>query len=108
MKKRSYLAAIVLFSASVQSQDSVITAREAVDMAVEQNLRVKIVRSDRDIADINNNWGNAGRWPTVTAGVSNTEALTNLNQVLANGSEINRNGVTNNNLNANLNFNWRI
>ncbi len=108
MKKRSLLAAIVLFSASAQSQDSVITAREAVDMAVEQNLRVKIVRSDRDIADINNNWGNAGRWPTITAGVSNTEALTNLNQVLANGSEINRNGVTNNNLNANLNFNWRI
>lgn len=108
MKKRKYLVSLLLFPICSLAQDSVITAREAVDMAVEQNLRVKIVRSDLDIADINNNWGNAGRWPTLTAGISNTEALTNLNQELANGSEINRNGVSTNNLNANLNFSWRI
>jgi outer membrane protein TolC len=85
-----------------------MTARDAVDIALQHNLRIQIAQSDQDIARINNNWGNAGKWPTVTAGIGNTEALTNLNQKLSNGSEIIRNGVTNNILNANISANWRI
>jgi outer membrane protein TolC len=90
------------------AQDSLMTAREAVDIALQNNLRIQIAKSDQDIARINNNWGNAGKWPTVTAGIGNTEALTNLNQKLSNGSEIIRNGVTNNILTANVSANWRI
>ena len=93
---------------SSQAQDSLMTARDAVDIALQHNLRIQIAQSDQDIARINNNWGNAGKWPTVTAGIGNTEALTNLNQKLSNGSEIMRNGVTNNILNANISANWRI
>jgi len=93
---------------SSQAQDSLMTARDAVDIALQHNLRIQIAQSDQDIARINNNWGNAGKWPTVTAGIGNTEALTNLNQKLSNGSEIIRNGVTNNILNANISANWRI
>jgi outer membrane protein TolC len=85
-----------------------MTARDAVDIALQHNLRIQIAQSDQDIARINNNWGNAGKWPTLTAGIGNTEALTNLNQKLSNGSEIIRNGVTNNILNANISANWRI
>ena len=93
---------------SSQAQDSLMTARDAVDIALQHNLRIQIAQSDQDIARINNNWGNAGKWPTLTAGIGNTEALTNLNQKLSNGSEIIRNGVTNNILNANISANWRI
>lgn len=107
--KISLLFASVLIAASPGfAQDSLLSAREAVNAAVEQNLQVKIVRGDQEIAAINNNWGNAGRWPTVTAGLSNTEALTNLNQQLSNGTEIIRNGATNNILNANITGNWRV
>ena len=91
-----------------KAQDSLMTAREAVDIALQNNLRIQIAKTDQDIARINNNWGNAGKWPTVTAGIGNTEALTNLNQKLSNGSEIIRNGVTNNILTANVSANWRI
>jgi outer membrane protein TolC len=99
---------LLLLPAWTQAQDSVLSAREAVDIALQNNLRIQIAKDDQDIARINNNWGNAGKWPVVTAGIGNTESLTNLNQVLANGSEIKRNGVTNNILAANLNANWRI
>lgn len=91
-----------------KAQDSLMTAREAVDIALQNNLRIQIAKTDQDIARINNNWGNAGKWPTVTAGIGNTEALTNLNQKFSNGSEIIRNGVTNNILSANVSANWRI
>jgi outer membrane protein TolC len=106
--KRKLLFWCVLIVSQGRSQDSLLTARQAVDIAVEKNLNIEIVRGDREIATINNNWGNAGRWPTVTAGLANTLALTNLNQQLSNGTEINRNGATNNIVNANLSANWRV
>jgi outer membrane protein TolC len=112
MKKREWLLALpcllMIAVSEVKGQDSVFSAREAVDLALQQNLGIQIAMSEVDIARVNNNWGNAGKWPTVTAGLGNTEALTNLNQQLSNGSEIKRNGVTNNIIAANLSANWRI
>jgi len=90
------------------AQDTTVTAREAVDIALQNNLRIEIAKSNQEIARINNNWGNAGKWPTVAATIGNTFAVSNLNQQLANGSEIVRNGVTNNSTNANLAASWRI
>lgn len=92
----------------IQAQDSLLKPRDAVDIALQNNLRIQIAKSEQDIARINNTWGNAGKWPLVTAGMANTEALSNLNQKLANGNEIIRNGVTNNILAANVSASWRI
>jgi outer membrane protein TolC len=92
----------------VSAIDTLLSAREAVEIAIRENLRIEIARDDREIAEINNNWGNAGRWPTVNGNVSMTEALTNLNQKLSNGTEISRNGATNNIVNANIVAGWRI
>lgn len=105
-----YLTIFFLLPLSIFAQDSVpvISSEDAVRIALENNLDIKIMEADRDIAAINNNWGNAGKWPTVNANLANTEAISNLNQVLSNGSEIKRNGVTNNVLNANIQATWRL
>ena len=103
---------LVLFAAPLalqaQQDSTVLNAQEAVRIALEKNLNIKIVQEDLTIAKINNTWGNAGRWPTITAFIQNTEALTNLDQQLSNGTNIKRNGVTNNVLNGNLTAQWRI
>ena len=70
--KLKLLALIILFGTALQSQDSLLTAREAVDIAMRINLRIDIAKTDQDIARINNNWGNAGKWPTVVANIGNT------------------------------------
>jgi len=106
--KLKLLTLILLFGTALQSQDSLLTAREAVDIAMRINLRIDIAKSDQDIARINNNWGNAGKWPTVVANIGNTASITNLNQKLANGTEINRTGVFTDITNANLVASWRI
>jgi outer membrane protein TolC len=104
-----FLTILFLLPLSLFAQDStVLSSEDAVRIALENNLDIKIIEADRDIAIINNTWGNAGKWPTVNANISNTEAISNLNQVLSNGSEIKRNGVTNNVLNANLQASFRI
>ena len=107
MKFRS----LVIFFLSpfvVKAQDSLLDSREAVRIALENNLDIKIVKGDLDIATINNTWGNAGKWPLITANFQNTQAITNLNQELSNGNTTKRNGVNNNILTANLNAQWRI
>jgi outer membrane protein TolC len=105
-----YLTIFFFLPLSIFAQDTVpvISSEDAVRIALENNLDIKIIEADRDIANINNNWGNAGKWPTVNANISNTEAITNLNQVLSNGSEIKRSGVTNNVINANVQATWRL
>lgn len=93
----------------VSAQDTtLLSSSAAVQLALENNLNIKLIEADLEIASINNNWGNAGRWPTVNLNLGNTEALTNLNQVLSNGNEIKRNGVTNNVVTGNLAISWRI
>ena len=89
-------------------EDSLYTAWEVMDIALQNNLRIQIAKTDADIARINNNWGNAGRWPVVNMNISNVEALNSINQKLSNGNEIQSNGVTNNIFNANLNAQWRL
>ena len=51
----------LLFANAVSSQDSSFTAKEAIDMALKQNLDIQIASTDLDIAKANNNWGNAAR-----------------------------------------------
>ena len=103
------LSLFVLFPFSLCAQDSsLLSSATAVKLALENNLNIKLVESDLEIASINNNWGNAGKWPTVNMALSNTEAVSNLNQVLSNGNVIKRNGVSNNIVNANLSASWRI
>ncbi len=103
-----YLPGLLLFPFFLQAQDSLLTADEAVNIAIQNNLQIQIAKTDADIAKINNTWGNAGKWPTLGANIGYTRSIQNLDQELSNGSSIKRNGATNSNLNANLVFDWRI
>lgn len=107
-RKTTAVVLLAISTLATRSQDSLLKARDAVEIALSNNLRIQVAKSEQDIARINNTWGNAGKWPMVTAGMANTEALSNLNQKLSNGNEIIRNGVTNNILAANLSATWRI
>ena len=79
MPIRFLIISFLFINASI-SQDSVLTAKDVVDIAVKENLDIQIAQSDVEIASINNNWGNAGMFPTITAQATNTEAVSNLNQ----------------------------
>ncbi|MFZ9262016.1 MAG: TolC family protein [Chitinophagaceae bacterium] len=107
MPIRFLIISFLFINASV-SQDSMLTAKDVVDIAVKENLDIQIAQSDVEIARISNNWGNAGMFPTIAAQATNTEAVSNLNQKLNNGNSIQRNNVSNNSLNANLTLSWRI
>jgi outer membrane protein TolC len=107
MKVKAMLLGLFL-TGSVIAQDSLFTVRDAIDMALKQNLAIQIASTDLEIATINNTWGNAGALPIITGGLSNTEAVSNIDQELASGTSIKRNNVSNSSFNANLGVSWRV
>ena len=106
--RASILILLFFVSHYAFSQDSIFTSKDAVNIALQQNLEIQIAESDLEIAKINNNWGNAGGLPSINGAVNNTEAISNINQKLSNGSSIQRNSVSNKTLNANVAISWRI
>jgi outer membrane protein TolC len=103
-----FLLCFILFVGFAQAQQNSFSLKAAIDMAIQQNLDIQIANADLEIAKNNNNWGNAGALPTINANVSNTEAVSNIDQKLANGSSIQRNNVSNSSINSNLSISWRI
>lgn len=54
----------ILSLASASGQDP-LTLSTALEQALENNYGLKISRADLQVAEINNNWGTAGRYPTI-------------------------------------------
>jgi outer membrane protein len=106
--KQKLVYILVLFLCVKTTFAQKLTAQQAVDSTLQKNLQLQIVRNNANIAAINNNWGNAGKYPTVTGTVGNAESVTNIEQELSNGSSTKRDGALTNNLTAGVNAQWRI
>jgi outer membrane protein len=69
MKKINTIGLLLFFQLLVFGQTS-MTAKEAVALALENNFKIKIAEKQQVIAEKNNNWMEAGLFPTVTLGAS--------------------------------------
>jgi len=90
----SYAGISLLLLAGVRGQDQVLTLSRALEEALENNYGLIISRSDLQVAQINNNWGTAGRYPTI-----GFDASDNNNHELTDGIYTNR-------LSAGVGLNW--
>ena len=98
--KRLFIYFIVLFPYAISAQQ--LTLKDAINIALKKNFDIEIANSNVAISKINNNIGIAGGLPTITATLSEQEAITNINQKLNTGIEINKNGASTNSLNGNV------
>lgn len=93
---------------SLHAQDSLLSAQEAVKIAMENNFGIIVSKNEIEIGTINNNWANAGAIPLVSATATKTAGVNNLQQKLSNGTVTKKNGNTTQNINAGIAVNWRI
>jgi len=93
---------------SLQAQDTLMTAQEAVKTAIENNYGVIISKNEIEIGSINNSWANTGVIPVVSATASKQVGVNNLHQRLSNGITTTKNGNRTQNLNAGIAVNWQI
>lgn len=94
LKKTIYiLLGILLFAQTVKGQEE-LTLSTALELALENNYGLIISRADLQVAEINNNWGTAGRYPTIGFDASDN-----------NNYELNSSTYTNR-LSAGVGLNW--
>jgi len=99
--KQISLILFLFFPIFVFSQQE-ITLKNAIDTALKNNFDIQIARNNAEISKMNNSYGMAGGLPSVNISAGDNESLLNLNQKLNNGTEINKNNVLGNNLNAGI------
>jgi outer membrane protein len=108
MMKRFFSFLVIAFIGfSATAQDS-LTVEQAVAYALRNNYDILLSRNDSAIAAINFNYRNAAFLPRLNATGTYIKNTNNQRQVLADGSERERNDIKSNNLNAAINLNWTI
>jgi len=65
LKKTIYILSILFIANFASGQDNILTLSTALEQALENNYGLIISRASLDVAEINNNWGTAGRYPTI-------------------------------------------
>lgn len=73
MRTKLIINLFLVFALGASAQKT-LSAKEAVAIALENNFKVQVAEKQQEIADKNNNWMEAGMFPTVTlnAAFSNT------------------------------------
>ncbi|MFT3843648.1 MAG: TolC family protein [Lacibacter sp.] len=108
-KKLKLLLTGLLINVVAFSQAPVkLTVDEAIQIAVEKNFDVVIEKNTQQIGKINNNWGNAGAYPTIGVTGTTSIASNNLEQKLSSGTTIKRNGAVLRNINSGLTVSWKV
>lgn len=102
------LTAFLLQALHAQPNAAVLTAEEAVRLALESNFDIRLVKADAETARINNTKGNAGMLPTVNLVANENFTLSTFQQKLANGNEFNALGAPFNTANAGVQLNWTL
>lgn len=102
------LLPLLMISPTNLSAQQTLTAEQAIEIALKNNYDILLAKNKAEIAQRNNTVGNAGMLPTINATVADNFTLNNLNQQFTNGTEINRNNVTGNNISAGVALNWTL
>lgn len=105
--KRIYIFLLLFTTTLLQSQD-ILTLQEAVAITLSNNFDIQIVKNQLKIDQVNNDLGNAGMLPRVTALVNNTNTLQNATLTQASGAEIDIDGARNFNISYGLALEWTV
>jgi outer membrane protein TolC len=106
MKRIVFITLLLL--GMTRSEAQVLTLEEAINIALKNSMDIEIARNNVTASEINNHISVAGGSPTVAGTLTNNQSFTNLNQQLSNGTNIKRNGNSNNSLNAGIEGNFII
>lgn len=91
-----------------QQQAPLLTVENAVSIALQNNYNIRLAKNNTTIAATNVTLGNAGILPLVSANLSTTSSLLNVNQTRSDGTVNNINHLHNSSYTYGPNINWTI
>lgn len=92
---------------ALQGQE-LLTAKEAVAVALENNFSVRLVQNELAVATENVHYGNAGMLPALTANLTQNNNVQNSTQVQNSGEKRSLKNAKNNNLNYGVSLGWTV
>ncbi len=107
MKWNSFIFSYFIVSFSLLSQQS-LSLKEAIQIALENNYGIKIVRKDLELAQLNNSWFNAGAFPFVNLNINPNLISNSIDQKFVNNTEIKRSNAVQKNLAAAIELNYNV
>jgi outer membrane protein TolC len=108
MKKIAALLILVLSTGSILNAQGLLTVKDAVQIALENNFEIKLSQNDLRIAQENTTYGNAGMLPNVTGNFTQNNSVMNSSQVQASGEKRSLSNAKNNNMNYGVSIGWTI
>src|SRR5690606_30024466 len=108
MKRRIVTFCLLCFTISVSVGQTLLTAQEAVEIALENNYAIKLSANDLMVAKENVTYGNAGILPSVTAKLSQNNSVQNSTHVQNNGVERSLDNAKNNNMSYGVSLGWTV
>lgn len=106
--KRAIIVTLALGMAVAAAAQEELTLRKCLEIGLENNYDVRIVRNEERIADNNATAANAGMVPTIGLEAGYAGALDNQRTTPRTGDATTENGIYDQTLNAGLTLNWTL
>ena len=106
--KKNIIAFLVLLGSVLGNAQEVLTIKDAVAIALENNFEIKIASNNLNIDKVNMSEGNAGMLPTITGTVVDNNRVQNSSQTLQTGQVNSLKNAKNNSLNYGVSLDWTI
>ncbi|MDR0231024.1 MAG: TolC family protein [Dysgonamonadaceae bacterium] len=98
---------LLIFPLAVCAQETeTFNLKRCLEIGLERNFDIRIVRNEQQIADNNATKGNAGYLPTADLSAGYSGSLNDINQHFTDGSNAKFKDVNNQALNAGISINW--
>ena len=102
------LVLLILFSQIIYAQD-ILTAEDAVSIALKNNYDILVARNNAAIDSINNTPGNAGMLPEIAiTGSDNYSPGDNVIQKFSDGTQVTSSNIRSNSLNTDVGLSWML
>lgn len=106
---RIFFIIITFFPLNIYAQvNGMLTYKQAVVLLLKNNFDIQIAKNNATIADIQNNYGNAGFLPKVDINAGSSLASNKTRQEFASGLSVNQSGVGSQSYNAGAFLTWTI
>lgn len=98
---------LLILPVSISSQE-IYNLKRCLELGLERNYQIRIIRNEQQISDNNATIGNAGYLPTLDLSAGYSGSLNDIDQDLTDGTKNELNNIHNRNANAGINLNWTV
>jgi outer membrane protein TolC len=105
--KNWVLILLISMTAKLQAQE-LLSIKDAFSIALQNNLSIQLAKNDLEAAKIGNSLGQAGALPSITGNAGFDNQIVDIQQKFLNGATNERNGASNNVVNASIDAGWDI